>query len=56
MFYSRTLTDSLLCTTDVPADTLGWFPPAAALAGKGQPEETIPPEMLGFLNTLMDDG
>ena len=21
-----------------------------------QPEETIPPEMLGFLNTLMDDG
>ena len=21
-----------------------------------QPEETIPPEMFGFLNTLMDDG
>ena len=21
-----------------------------------QPEKTIPPEMLGFLNTLMDDG
>ena len=21
-----------------------------------QPEEAIPPEMLGFLNTLMDDG
>ena len=21
-----------------------------------QPEETFPPEMLGFLNTLMDDG
>ena len=21
-----------------------------------QPEEVIPPEMLGFLNTLMDDG